>query len=97
MDDLLKKWKAPLSDAWQRAEAALEAANQDFSETGRLRRIYVNDQLADAHYRLHDLLKARGETEAANAAHSRANAHWGKVQEELAEDAPPPAPKYELK
>jgi hypothetical protein len=88
-----------LLDSWKRAEAALEEANQNFTAEGRQLRIFINNQLADACYQMHDLLKAQGRDAEANAAHRQGNKFWGRVQEELADDAVPPPhqPNFELK
>jgi hypothetical protein len=69
----------PTLAAWREAEAALAEAEQDSSEDGRQRQIYIADKLADACYQMHDLLKAQGRDADANAAHSKANEFWGKV------------------
>jgi hypothetical protein len=72
-----------LLDRWERAQETLDAANQNFSVEGRQLRIFINNQLADAMYLMHDRLKERGLTEEANACHRQGNAHWGRVTEEL--------------
>jgi hypothetical protein len=88
-----------LLDIWKRAEAALEEAEQDFSPEGRLRRIYVNDQLANAAYRMAELFKERGQHEESNAAHRQGNRYWGRVTELVGElnDAKEPPKKEEPK
>jgi hypothetical protein len=82
----------PLIKAWQEASAALEEAEQDFTEEGRLRRIYITDKLADFSYRLHDVLKAQGRESEANQAHRKGNEFWGKVVRLQADGPPPPQP-----
>jgi hypothetical protein len=84
-----------LLDAWNRASAALDAAEQDFTADGPLRRIYVNDRLADAAYRMAELFKERGQHEESNAAHRQGNKYWGRVTELVGEldDAKEPPKK----
>jgi len=78
--------------AWQEASAALAEAENDFSESGRERRIFINDKLADAAYRMAELFKERGQHEESNQAHRQGNKYWGRVVEELG-DAAPQLPK----
>jgi exonuclease VII small subunit len=85
-----------LLDSWERAEAALEEANQNFTEEGRQLRIYINNQLADACYKMHEVLKSQGREEEANAAHRKGNEYWGRVVSEL-DDGKPPPKKFVLK
>jgi hypothetical protein len=72
-----------LLESWERAEQTLDAAKQNFTEDGRQLRIFINNQLADAMYSMHDRLKERGLSEEANACHRQGNKYWGRVTEEL--------------
>ena len=78
--------------AWQEASAALAEAENDPSESGRERRIFINDKLADAAYRMAELFKERGQHEESHQAHRQGNKYWSRVVEELG-DAAPQLPK----
>jgi len=82
----------PILKAWKAAEQALAEAEQDDSESGRQRQIYITDRMADAAYRLEQLFKERGRLEESYEARRQADKYWGRVVEMVAEQ-PPPNPK----
>jgi hypothetical protein len=80
----------PTLAAWRAAEAALAEAEQDSSEEGRARQIYIADKIADSLYLMHDTLKSQGRTEAADICHAEANRFWAKVVRLVGDGTPAP-------
>jgi hypothetical protein len=76
--------------AWHEAQAALAEAEQDSSEEGRARQIFIQNCLADFSYHLHDVLKAQGRESEANQAHRKGNEYWSKVVAMVGDRPPPP-------
>ena len=50
-----------------------------------MRRIVLNNALADYHYALANILRDQGKLAEANAVHDRANHHWCRVVEEASD------------
>ena len=59
--------------------AGLEGENNEFS---RMRRIVLNNAMADCLYGVAELLKEQGKHKEADEAHSRANTFWSRVCDE---------------
>ena len=74
-----------LADTVSELESELETLADDTSDIARMRRITINNGLADALYGLSDILKRQGRNAEADEAHSRANAFWGRVVEEASD------------
>src|SRR5262245_25272957 len=77
-------------DTVQAIENELATLRNDPSDYARLRRITLNDALADAMYGLSDLLKRHGHDRDADEAHSRANKHWSRVCADVGPNDPGP-------
>jgi len=74
-----------LGEAVAALESELKTLADDTSHIARLRRIAINDALADAFYGLRDILKREGNSQEADEAHSRANKYWGRVMAETSD------------
>src|SRR5262245_58773414 len=88
---------SPSLKALTHAENELERAAADWTEEGRLRRIPLNDALADYFYGLRDIYRDQGNGEAAEAMRRRGDEHWGQVMAEAGEDDSPLTPEEAAK
>lgn len=74
-----------LVDPVQQMETELVMLADDTSEIARMRRIVLNNALADFCYGAADILKGQGKNREADEGYSRANTYWGRVIEDASD------------
>jgi hypothetical protein len=77
-----------LTDAFLECERQLEELRYEPGEVARMRRIAINNAMADTLYKASEKLKSEGDDENANFAHREANKHWSAVVEDVADIKP---------
>jgi hypothetical protein len=74
-----------MTKAFLEAERQLEEIRYTPGEEARLRRIAINNAMADVLYAGAEKLKSEGDTEGSNFAHREANKHWSAVVSDVAD------------
>jgi len=77
-----------LKEAFLECERILEEIRYTPGEEARMRRIAINNAMADTLYKGAEKLREEGNTEGANFAHREANKHWCAVVEDVADIKP---------
>jgi hypothetical protein len=74
-----------LTEAFLECERQLEELRYEPGEVARMRRVAINNAMADVLYASAEKLKSEGDDENANFAHREANKHWSAVVEDVAD------------
>jgi hypothetical protein len=77
-----------LQETFLECERLLEEIRYTPGTEARMRRIAINNAMADVLYAAAEKLKEEGHTQGYNLAHDAANKHWSAVREELADINP---------